>query len=107
MSDIRSPEAAMQRLHPLTQDQAIAEKLVEEGIHSALQIASLPRKKFIARYAEQVFAGDEKAAERTWQRALSRKSQVIGHYVALKQHNSAHYNAWPFANLTLGGKRHD
>ena len=94
----------MKRLNILVNSDFIAEKLYQRGIHSALKIASMTLKRFIFLYSGDVFDGNDKAAELTWRRANARKTQVIHHYVALKTHASAHYNASRFANLSLRRK---
>lgn len=45
----------LQRLIRLTQDPSAAERLYERGLHSALQIASWSKKRFISTYTESAF----------------------------------------------------
>ena len=94
---------ALQRLVRLTGDLEVAETLYEQGLHAAAQIAAIPQHKFVTQYAHVFKANGisaEKQAEKLHKKALARKAQVVHTYAALVQHNSAHYQATRFNNLS-------
>lgn len=94
---------ALQRLVRLTDELKAAIDLYEKGLHAAVQIASIPQHKFIKQYASVFTAKElssEEQAKQVHQRALAHKSQALLTYTALVQHQSPHYRATRFDNLS-------
>jgi hypothetical protein len=93
----------LQRLTRLTGDIETAEALYENGLHAAVQIASIPQHKFVAQYAglfKETQGTPVEQAKLVHQRALARKSQAVLTYTAIAQHQEPHYRATRFANLS-------
>lgn len=71
---------------------AIAKALLKNGIHSALQIADMPKRIFIKDYLK-CFAGDADLAERTYKRAVVSRKQVTLKYTNRLQQLELHARA--------------
>lgn len=88
---------ALQRLIRLTGSQKIAEALYHQGLHAAVQIASMPQHQFVKQYATVV--GGTAQAKQVHQKALASKSQAVLTYTALAQQASPYYQAMRGSNL--------
>jgi hypothetical protein len=71
----------------LSQNTAIA--LLKAGIHSALQIAALPKIKFLHEYAA-LFGENPAAVEQFYNQALAIRTQILLQYMEVKQANEPH-----------------
>lgn len=71
----------------LSQNTAIA--LLKAGIHSALQIAALPKIKFLHDYAP-LFGENPEAIEQFYNQALAIRTQILLQYMEVKQANEPH-----------------
>lgn len=94
---------ALQRLVRLTDHLDTAQGLYEQGLHAAVQIAAIPEHKFLAQYAALFTPNglsSEAQAKQVHKRALARKSKALLTYSAIVQHQSAHYKATRFNNLS-------
>lgn len=69
--------------------------LLKAGLHSAVQIASLPRAE-VAEVWETLFPGEAELGEQVRRNAIARRSQVALHYVRSLQSNEPHYLAARF-----------
>lgn len=76
-------------------EEARAEALVERGLHSAVQIANLPKPRFLAEW-ETIFPGESALGEIVYQKAVARKAFVALHYVRKVQDSEPHYKAARF-----------
>ncbi|WP_299462919.1 hypothetical protein [uncultured Microscilla sp.] len=89
---------AYQRLHKIVPEGNPAEKdrvikaLLGKNIHSSLQIASMPRQRFIREYLP-LFDGQEEQILETYQNALTQRSQVLLQYMHMLQSNEPHMGA--------------
>ncbi|NEQ65196.1 MAG: hypothetical protein F6K21_06800 [Symploca sp. SIO2D2] len=68
----------------------LAEKLLKNGIKSALQIASQPKKVFIQKNLETIFDGDVAIAEQVYRRAIAVRKAVALQYIARVQQAEPH-----------------
>ena len=94
---------ALQRLVRLTGNVDSAEALYNQGLHSALQIASMPAHKFVDQYKTAFVSNGlsaEAQAQQAHQKALARKSQAVLSYTAIKQQTAPYYRASRFDNLS-------
>lgn len=93
---------ALQRLVRLTHDVDTAMALYEQGLHSAIQIASIPKHKFVKQYASLFTQNGpaEAQANQVHQRAVARKTRAVLTYTAIAQHAAPHYRATRFNNLS-------
>lgn len=66
--------------------------LLKAGLHSALQIAALPKIKFLREYAA-VFGSDPAVIEQFYNNALAIRTQVLLQYMEVKQANEPHLSA--------------
>jgi hypothetical protein len=69
--------------------------LLESGLHSAIQIASLSQDEFARRWSE-LFPGDEALGLAVHRAALSRRSELLLHHIQDVQRNEPHYRAARF-----------
>jgi hypothetical protein len=69
--------------------------MIEIGLHSAVQIANMPKPTFLAQWAT-LFPGDEELGEVVYQNAVARRAFVALHYVRKAQGNEPHYRAARF-----------
>jgi hypothetical protein len=69
--------------------------LLESGLHSAIQIADLPRDEFARRWAA-LFPGDDALGLAVHRAALSRRSALLLHHIYDVQRNEPHYRAARF-----------
>ena len=69
--------------------------MLEIGLHSAVQIANMPKPTFLSEWAH-IFSGDEKLGEVVYQNAVARRAFVALHYVRKVQSNEPHYRAARF-----------
>ena len=66
-------------------DPALIESLIRAGLHSAIQIASIPKSKFVLEYGG-LFSHDKLLIDATYQKALAIRSQLlIKHISAIQQ----------------------
>ncbi len=63
--------------------------LLKAGLHSALQIAALPKIKFLHEYAN-LFGGEPAVIEQFYNNALAIRTQVLLQYMEVKQANEPH-----------------
>jgi len=101
-SEILPDLKTIQRIYRLTDDDLeVAEKLCEAGLHSAIQVASLPKDEFVREY-KGYFAADpsigQQAAERFYQNALNKKANAVLTYTAILSHNAPAYSQAKFNN---------
>ncbi len=66
--------------------------LLREGIHSALQIASMPLPTFLLRHTAP-FDGDKQRAEAYYHRAEAVRSRIVIQYMAIKQGHEPHFRS--------------
>jgi hypothetical protein len=76
------------KINPAQEQQTLMH-LLQEGIHSALQIAALPLPRFIEMYGG-AFGGDAEAATVYYQRAAAIRSRILLEYMAIKQGHEPH-----------------
>jgi hypothetical protein len=69
--------------------------LLESGLHSAIQIASLSRDEFARRWAA-LFPGEDALGLAVHRAALSRRSDLLLHHINNVQRNEPHYRAARF-----------
>ena len=71
----------------LSQNTVLA--LLKVGIHSALQIAALPKVRFLHEYAA-LFEKDPAVVEQFYNQALAIRTQILLQYMEVKQANEPH-----------------
>ncbi len=76
-------------------EEARAPALLGIGLHSAVQIAGMPKPKFLAEWAS-LFPGEDSLGEVVYQNAVARRAFVALHYVRKLQSNEPHYRAARF-----------
>ena len=64
-----------------TNDQDLIYSLINAGIHSAIQIASIPKSKFIREYGS-LFNKDSELIEKFYQKAVAIRSQILIKHIA-------------------------
>lgn len=69
--------------------------LLESGLHSAIQIAGIPRDEFMRRWGA-LFPGDDPLGLAVHRAALSRRSDLVLHHIHEVQRNEPHYRAARF-----------
>jgi hypothetical protein len=69
--------------------------LLEIGLHSAIQIAGMPRHEFERRWAE-LFPGEEALAVTVHRTAQSRRGVLLHRYMNVIQRNEPHYRTARF-----------
>jgi hypothetical protein len=69
--------------------------LLEIGLHSAIQIAGIPRHEFERRWAE-LFPGEEALAVTVHRTAQSRRGVLLHRHMNVIQHNEPHYRTARF-----------
>jgi hypothetical protein len=82
------------RILPASEDRC-ALPLLESGLHSAIQIASLPRDEFARRWAA-LFPGEDALGLAVHRAALSRRGELLLQHVNNVQRNEPHYRAARF-----------
>jgi hypothetical protein len=82
------------RILPVGEDQR-ALALIGSGLHSAIQIAGIPRDEFARRWAA-LFPGDEAIGEAVRSNAVARRSTLLLHHIDNIQSNEPHYRAARF-----------
>ena len=82
------------RILPMSEDRR-ALPMFEDGLHSAIQIANLPRDEFVRRWSA-LFPGEDDLGLAVYRAALSRRSELLLHYVHDVQRNEPHYRAARF-----------
>jgi len=99
ISELTEKLKAMQRLIRLVGgNEDLAFDLYERGFHSAYQIASMPRKKFID-LTKEIFATSGNAKpESVYKNALARKTKANLTYTAIAQQTAPHYKVSKFNN---------
>lgn len=73
----------LQRVLPAN-DRTLVESLMQKGIHSAIQIASIPKSKFEMEYGS-LFNNNSELIERTHQKAVAIRSQILIKHIAAIQ----------------------
>lgn len=76
-------------------EEARALPLLGAGLHSAIQIASIPRPDFLARWTA-LFPGEEALGEAVHQSAIARRSYLLLHHIHSLQNNEPHYRSARF-----------
>lgn len=74
------------------QDSSTVIALLRENLHSAIQIASIPKLQFMKRYTK-VFDGKKEVAETVYKNALQKRSQLMLQYMNVVQNNEPHIKA--------------
>jgi hypothetical protein len=69
--------------------------LLASGLHSAIQIASIPQRQFERHWAE-LFPGDEALAVTVYRVALGRRSDLLHRHMNNIQRNEPHYRTARF-----------
>lgn len=69
--------------------------MLEDGLHSAIQIAGMAREEFLARWAAR-FPGEETLGETVYNNAVARRSYVLLEHVKSVQTDEPHYQAARF-----------
>ena len=69
--------------------------LLESGLHSAIQIASLSRDEFARRW-EALFPGEGSLGLAVHDAAIRRRGELVLHHIDRVQHNEPHYRAARF-----------
>lgn len=69
--------------------------LLESGLHSAIQIADIPRDDFARRWAE-LFPDEAALGEAVRSNAIARRSTLLLHHINNVQSNEPHYRAARF-----------
>jgi hypothetical protein len=69
--------------------------LLQAGLHSAIQIANIPRDEFARQWAA-LFPGEAALGEAVHRSAISRRSTLLLHHVNTIQSNEPHYRAARF-----------
>jgi hypothetical protein len=69
--------------------------LLRTGLHSAIQIAGLPREEFVRRWAE-LFPGEVALGETVHQNAIGRRSYVLLQHIKSVQGSEPHYRSARF-----------
>ncbi|TMQ09545.1 MAG: hypothetical protein E6J90_37800 [Deltaproteobacteria bacterium] len=70
-------------------------RLLESGLHSAIQIANLSQDEFARRWAV-LFPGDDALGLKVHRAALRRRGELLLHHIDEVQHNEPHYRAARF-----------
>lgn len=76
-------------------EERCAMPLLESGLHSAIQIAGIPRDEFARRWAA-LFPGEDALGLAVHRAALSRRSELLLHHINEVQRNEPHYRAARF-----------
>jgi len=76
-------------------EEARALPMLGAGLHSAVQIAGLPKREFVRRW-EALFPGEAALGEAVHGNALARRSQLVLHHINAVQCNEPHYRAARF-----------
>jgi hypothetical protein len=82
------------RILPPGEDQR-ALPLLDSGMHSAIQIADLPRDEFARRWVA-LFPGEDDLGLAVHRAALGRRSALLLHHIHEVQRNEPHYRAARF-----------
>ncbi len=82
------------RVLPVSEERR-ALPLLESGLHSAIQIASLSRDEFARRWSA-LFPGEDALGLAVHRAALSRRSELLLHHMNEVQRNEPHYRAARF-----------
>jgi hypothetical protein len=69
--------------------------LLGVGLHSAIQIAGMPKPEFARRWAE-LFPGEDPLGDTVYQNAVARRSYVLLQHIHSVQKNEPHYRAARF-----------
>ena len=77
------------KVMPEGTDHTIVMALLEAGIHSALQIAAIPRHRFVAQHLS-LFGEDEASASTFHQHARAIRSRLLVQYMDRLQSNEPH-----------------
>lgn len=77
-------------------NQEAALSLMNEGIHSALQIAAMTRKDFMGEFAD-MFHDNGKLADAIYKSALEKRSVILIQYMNILQNREPHISAARFS----------
>jgi hypothetical protein len=88
--ELLRPHQRLIRLVPAERPELVY-TLLNAGLHSALQIAAIPRQKFLSDYLE-LFDDDHTCAENIYERALAVRSDVVRRYLDVRQRHEPHVN---------------
>lgn len=69
--------------------------LLQSGLHSAIQIAGIPRDEFLRRWGA-LFPGEDALGLAVHRAALGRRSELVLHRIHEVQRNEPHYRAARF-----------
>lgn len=69
--------------------------LLQAGLHSAVQIASMPQAEFAQQWAA-LFPGDVALGDVVHRNAINRRSQLLLHHMSAVQSSEPHYRAARF-----------
>ena len=83
------------RIMPEGTAHKIIMSLLQKGIHSAVQIASIPKQQFIATYLP-VFGKDKKSIEAFYAHAMAVRSRILIQYMNTLQNNEPHITSTKF-----------
>lgn len=75
----------------------IIKALMKKNLHSAIQIASMPKKRFL-KECSPIFLDDDQALK-VYATALGIRTQITLTYMNLKQNGESHINATRFHNV--------
>lgn len=67
-------------------DTSIAIPLLQQGIHSALQIAGMPQTQFFSQFGD-LWTDSTESADAVYQRAVQVRSKLLLEYMKIKQNN--------------------
>lgn len=82
------------RILPVSEEHR-ALRLLESGLHSAIQIANLSQDEFARRWAV-LFPGEDALGLTVHRAALRRRGELLLHHIDEVQHNEPHYRAARF-----------
>ena len=88
----------LQRLGHLLPEHEQAVALYNTGVHSCFQITAMAEERFVQEYGSTL--GGAGAAKGLYERALTRKTQLMLRYASLHSHGDTHYRALRANNLS-------
>lgn len=96
-ADVLALLAAYQRLLRIlpSGEEERALPLIQSGIHSAIQIASIPQRQFERRW-DAIFPGETEIGLAVYRAARRRRSVLLHHRMNELQENEPHYRASRF-----------
>jgi hypothetical protein len=94
MTSLQDAYQRLVRILPAAEERR-ALRLLESGLHSAIQIANLSRDEFGRRWSA-LFPGEDALGLAVHGAALGRRSELLLRYIDDVQHNEPHYRAARF-----------